>query len=584
MIRILLALVVCACTEHIQLGTGDAAPPLPGLVSLQIAPATTALAITDLSQPPQTVAYTAQGTFADGGSRDVTQLVAWTVDNPAPGGFVMPGAYRTSSGAAGRVTVTATSGQVAATAALTVAVTLTIVDDVFPPPAGADSLFDSGLPVVSGDPMHSPAIVYPAAQTMFPQGLARILFQYKTGMANDSFRLAFDSDLLHVVVFTGSDRWQPDDDLWRLLEQSSGGGSLAFAVTALDSAQPTTIYANPPISLAFAAAQPDGAVAFFSAATNGVMRGTLGATSASKLFPPASDTTCVGCHAIARSGAAMAFGYGGPTLETIALPSLAVQIPAMPARPTGWAAWSPSGDRLLVATRGMLALYDATGNALGGAPLPGMLATHPDWSPDGRSVVVSLATMIDPMDMDMKGGKIATLSYAADVFGAPQVLVDSTGDNDNNYFPRWSPDGSAIAYIHASSSSHAAPTAELRVIAASGGTPIPLRLASHRVGTTDDVPNLADTMPTWVVATGNIQWLAFATTRPYGLIRAMPSGPSQIWLAGYDAGRGDGADPSFAAFWLPCQDITVVNNTPVWAPSAIAPNVSREARGQAEPR
>ncbi len=568
--RLLVALIVlCGCTERVRLGGADASL-LPGLVSLQVAPATTALAITDLSQPTQTIAYAAIGTFADGTSRDVTGLVTWTVDNPAPGAFAMPGVYRTSNAAAGRVTVIATSAPIAATATLTVAVTLAIVDAVFPPPDGAPPLFDSGLPVITADPMRSPAIVYPANDTMFPQGLAHILFQYKAGTANDAFRIALDSDLLHVVVLTGSNRWQPDEDLWRLVERSSGGTTVAVAVEALASAMPTAIYASPQVQLAFATAEPDGAIAFFSASTNGVMRGVLGATSTSKLFPPAADTTCVGCHAISRSGTAMAMGYGGPTLETVSLPTLTTQIPAMPKLPMGWAAWSPSGDRLLVASRGILALYDATGHPVGaGIPLPGgVLATHPDWSPDGRTVVLALATSIDPMELDVKGGSIATISYAADVWGAPTILVASTATNDNNYYPRWSPDGSRIAYVHAASGSHNAQTAELRLIAAAGGTPIPLRVASHRVGATDDVANLADAMPTWVAVPGPIQWLAFATTRPYGLIRPMV-GPNQIWLAGIDTHREDGADPSYAAFWLPCQDITVVNNTPVWAPTVI---------------
>lgn len=105
------------------------------------------------------------------------------------------------------------------------------------------------------------------------------------------------------------------------------------------------------------------------------------------------------------------------------------------------------------------------------------------------------------------------------------------------------------------------------MVDASGGTPVPLRIASHRLGSTDDVMNLDDTMPAWIPAPGAIQWLAFASTRPYGVVRPAMMGTSQIWLAGIDITQGAATDASFAAFWLPCQDITVVNNTPVWAAS-----------------
>jgi hypothetical protein len=43
----------------------------------------------------------------------------------------------------------------------------------------------------------------------------------------------------------------------------------------------------------------------------------------------------------------------------------------------------------------------------------------------------------------------------------------------------------------------------------------------------------------------------------------------QIWISGLDLTR-DG-DPSFAAFWLPSQDVRVVNNNPVWAVTPAAP-------------
>jgi hypothetical protein len=570
MIRVHLLAVVMACwsgcTERIQLDRPDGG--LPGLVSLEVSPATTTLTIVDLAQPPQAVAYTATGTFEDGSSRDVTMEIAWTTDNDSPGAFVAAGNYHTSNAAAGHVGVIATSGTIAGTAALTVIVSLTIVDDVFPPPDGAADLFGSGLPVITADPMRSPVLVYPSNDTMFPQGLARAVFQYTRGMANDAFRLTFDSDVLHLVVLAGSDRWQPADEVWRLVGLSTAGGQVAVGVQALNTALPVAIYGNPVATLRWATVEPVGTIDFFSASTNGIMRGPLGATSASKLYPPANDMTCVGCHTISRDGGAMAFGYGGETLQTVNLPSLATEISAADKLAMGWATWSPSGDRLLVAARGVLTLYDPTGTPVGGAvPLPtGVLATHPDWSPDGSAVVVALVTTIDPMDMDVKGGSIAVLPYAADVWGAPQTVVTSSADNDNNFFPRWSPDGSAIAYVHAASSSRSAMSAELRVIAAAGGTPIPLRLASHRVGFTDDVPNVGDTMPGWIVAPGTTQWLAFASTRPYGVIRAMP-GPAQIWLAGIDVARSAGTDPSFAAFWLPSQDIRVVNNNPIWAPT-----------------
>ena len=71
---------------------------------------------------------------------------------------------------------------------------------------------------------------------------------------------------------------------------------------------------------------------------------------------------------------------------------------------------------------------------------------------------------------------------------------------------------------------------------------------------------LADTMPAW--APGPRPWLAFASTRQYGVVRPM-TGSSQIWITAIDYAQGD---PSSSAFWMPAQDISGTNTTPSWPP------------------
>src|SRR5213079_3001398 len=81
------------------------------------------------------------------------------------------------------------------------------------------------------------------------------------------------------------------------------------------------------------------------------------------------------------------------------------------------------------------------------------------------------------------------------VWGATDILVPGATTN-NNYFPRYSPDGRYIAYVHATSGSQGATSAELRLIRADGGTSIVLATANRRVGSIDDA-NLSNTMPAW---------------------------------------------------------------------------------------
>ena len=249
--------------------------------------------------------------------------------------------------------VNAIAGAIVGTSSLRVGITTTIIDSTFPPPLGVEDLFATGLPIVIGDANRSPVVVYPADNTAFPQGLARILFQHRGGQDNDAFRLAFDSDVLHLKVYTSADRWQPDGATWFLIAASHLGTPTRFTVDGASSTNPGTIYASAGTTLSFARSDPGGAVTYWSAATNGVMRANLGALTATPLYPREGDSSCVGCHTISRDGTKMAAGYGGETLQGLELPGLATSISAPIEKiPMGWATYSPDGTMLLVADKG----------------------------------------------------------------------------------------------------------------------------------------------------------------------------------------------------------------------------------------
>jgi hypothetical protein len=259
----------------------------------------------------------------------------------------------------------------------------------------------------------------------------------------------------------------------------------------------------------------------------------------------------------------MAMGYDDTSsidLQTIDLSSLTTKISANPARPMGWATYSPDNLRVLVANNGVLKQYDAaTGSPLGTVPLPAMrYATHPDWSPDGNYVAVALTSQ-QPTNRDVRSASIARIPYNNGAWGAPEILVTGTSTN-NNYFPRYSPDGKRLLYVHATSTSQGAVSAELVLMPAGGGTSTTLRIASHRVGTYNDMPDLSNTMPMWSPDVGARAWIAFVSARPYGNVKPT-IGTGQIWIASLDP-----TEPlDSAAFWLPCQDITVLNYNPVWS-------------------
>jgi hypothetical protein len=559
-----------ACTQVVQL----APDPLGDLVTIELTPNDATLTITDLSQAPLTLGYHAIGVFSDGSRRDITTMLNWSVDNIAPGGFLDPGTYTTSNAAAGHVAVTARSNDgVIATAALTVIVDATVIDPAYP---GDPTLFDPSIPIIAGDPTHAPSYLYPSDGTELPQGVASTLFQAAFGTSNDTLELTFDADVLHLAVFTTENRWDTGSQIQQLLALSSVGTPIECGIAAAAAATPGTVYGGAPIALTFDALQPGGSIYYWSAATNGIMLGALSSPSAPKLFP--GDTSCVGCHSASRDGQSLGMAYGSetaPLLQTIDADTLATTIDRAQMLAGGWSTFSPDGTMILVAGSGQLELRDAqTGVPIGSdgkIALPsGHYATHPDWSPDGNSVAIAYTTT-PPSDLSVGSASIAVLPYkGSGAFGAPITVVAAVG-LDNNYFPRYSPDGSFIAYVHAIEPSEGAASAELWLVPSTGGTPIALQAASHTVSSVTSVANTADTMPTWAPMPGPHTYLAFASSRTYGVV--LPSGGQpQIWVSAIDLTNiTANGDPSQPAFWLPCQDVTVLNNNPVWAFDSTAP-------------
>lgn len=550
MTRAILVLMLCGCTETVEL----VRDPLENVASIEIFPADARVTVTDLAPPQHTLQYQAMGRLADGSTRDVTALVTWSTNNKLLGDFEGEGLFVASHLAAGRTTIEARAGALTASGALTVAIDTTIVDSAFPPPMA--NLFDPASLVVTGDP-NAPAMTYPVDGTLMPQGLASTLFQYTRG-TSDAFQLTFESDVLHLAIETGADRWEADGTMQRLLATTALDGPLRVSVRGTSATAPGTIYAGRAIALAFTADTPHNPLYYWSASTNGIMRGGIAVASASELYPSSNDT-CVGCHAISRNGSQMAMASNNGVsfdLQTIDLGTLATVIPPTPARPMGWASYSPEGDRLVVADDGVLTEYDArTGAVIGPVPLPASrYATHPDWSPDGMYLAVALTNQA-PNYLDVRGASIARIPHNGGAWGPPEILVTGSSTN-NNYFPRWSPDGSQIAFVHATGASEGNESAELALIARAGGAPRPLHVANQGSG---------NTMPAWGPHSGERAWLAFVSSRPYGSVLA--GGRGQIWVTSVDLTRN--ADSTTSAFWLPCQDVTVLNYAPVWTSEVV---------------
>src|SRR6185436_7363087 len=86
-----LLLLVCACNSQMLGGDGSAGdmgpgnlPPIAGMRGIDVSPAAATLTA-DTSGPPRTQQFRAVGHFDAAPDQDVSDRVAWRIDNPALG-------------------------------------------------------------------------------------------------------------------------------------------------------------------------------------------------------------------------------------------------------------------------------------------------------------------------------------------------------------------------------------------------------------------------------------------------------------------------------------------------------------------
>jgi WD40-like Beta Propeller Repeat len=439
-------------------------------------------------------------------------------------------------------------------------------------PADAPDLFGGGTPHDPGSNAdNEPAIIYPSHETMFPINVSRIRHEWTGGAGNTLFMLSFVGPNTTVNVYTSSLNWEPSEEEWDWIAESNRGAEVSFSVHGLDALAPGDVWQSAPITLLFSNAEVEGAIYYWSTGTAGVMKALVSDPIPIKFYtdPLAENAgTCCACHTLSRDGKRLSVGYGGEKLWEVSVPERERIVPVADGdeMASSWTTFSPDGEMLLVAAKGILTLIDSdTGEPIGPnagvVPIPqDTVATHPDWAALGDRVVITLGT--DGGDKDVAGGSIALLPYNDGAWGEPEILVQSTGTTDNNFFPVWSPDSKWIAYVNAAGKSKDALTATLRLISSDGGEPILMPRLNERVNNEDGVTGIGNSMPTWAPSTRpGTFWLAFSSLRAYATVRPQDEKEDQIWIAAIDPNL---PDPGYAGFWAPFQSIEDGNHRAFW--------------------
>jgi hypothetical protein len=581
-------------------GCGDNQQPmpdgmLPALASLSIMPASASFAV--VNGAPATGDFTAVGTFTDGSTADVTGQVAWTIVDAALGAVDASGHYVSGTTRGGSTVVRASDGTNSTEAAITLDWTVNRVslDDGATTPADAQALFQTGTP----DPTLAPQVAYPLDQALVPTNLGGLEVQWKkpSGPA-DLFEVSLRAPNFELVVYTnalqmngGRISLAPSD--WAAMAGTVAGGTVEIAVRGTVAASPGKIGESNKVTLRVGKDDVQGGIYYWAQAPNvldGVYRKRFGDPGPASAFYTRTDgnaaindggtSHCVSCHVLSRDGTKMAVTYDGVNGAAALLDVASKQPIVSYAAGAHWnfASLSPDGTKLVGSHNGVLTIYSASSGSALGTVATGGFSTHPDWSPDGNSIVYVRGTPTNASDDSTftAGSLFLVTSTDGVAFGTEQLLVASQG-GANNYYPSFSPDGQWVLFNRSTQDAYNDNDARLYVVRATPGSS-PIRLLAA-----DGTGNLANSFARFSPVVlkngdhGDLLYFTFASTRDYGIEMGSlaPSNPThpQIWMAAFDPSlAAAGMDGSAPAFWLPFQDVGIESHLAQWTTQIVGSN------------
>ena len=572
-------LVGCGSSKQ---GEEDEEVEVSTLVSLRVEPAEVLLS-TD-GDDPGNIQFVAWAT-TETGEEVETDMVSWSVSNLSAGDVDNDGLFSTSTLNGGVTTVVATHLEVEATATVTVVYEEDfLLDDL---EEGLISAFDEATARV-GD---YPTIHYPQNGVTVPRNLNGLTFGW-TAITDDTVsRLRLRSGITDMSVYTKNSQWFTTSDTWATIAASNTEGKVDVTIESgkWNGTELTSVIRGPDMTMTVNRLDARGSVLYWEPSaiddSGEIMRIPFGSLEAEPFWSAENlaweennNATCMGCHTLSEANDQLIVTHSGVesqfSIIDISDPDNPEVDRLMPGD-AGFHTASPDGRYLLGVHKGEAKLFSLTDGSMV-RPIdtgPGRV-THPDWSPDGDSVVMVRYQKEDwetHSDDKFEGGEIIQMAWNGSDFGEPQVLV-SSDESQNNYYPAYSPDGDYIVFnrnsprtwvrlngeaLDDSTVSYAHIAAELWMMTRDG---------QHltRLDAANGEGDLQNSYPKWgPLPDDDVLWLAFSSTRSYTI--DPNGGTPQVWVSAIDPAKIlSGEDPSSPAFWLPAQNPDSDNHAAIW--------------------
>lgn len=518
---------------------------------------------------------------------DLSDRVQFGLSDPALGDIGAGGLRIPANLARGGVaTLTARFGVQSGSAAVRVKLAAAAVLDPSAPQDAAQRFGGAGGGA-------APQVVYPFDRTMLPRNHTKVLVAWQGSADADVYRVVFDGDTYAQTFYVGQGLCKaqgrceyalPVPDQARLLA-SVASGSVQLRVDSgskdkglVGSSAPQALYVSPE--------DIRGALYYWSTSSQSLFRVTVDSANPQ---PFSTNVGCVGCHAISQEGARVAAIIGGgngtigvfrgDTAQTIYPPDNNIR--------ANFVTFAPQGDLLGSLYNGKLTVRRSdSGASLLEVPETALL-THPEWAPDGNSLVYVRYPAEGIQNQDLFSYNVGDITVrplrrSGDnlTFDEGKIVAPADPGKTYNFYPSFTPDSRFVVYDQGQAPCggngeggaqrcgvYDAKNTSLWLVRADGSeAPVALTRATHQTGMSTNWPRVAP----FQQRGGNLIFVTFSARFDYAY---SVSGRPQLWMAAVDLDRAKaGQDPSYAPFWLPAQRASESNHLASWTRNVACTN------------